>query len=63
MGGFNILNFLWFYVLREIWLEAWFTRYGLRVLMARSDDLERNDPPRLQCSDINLVLGISKGRV
>jgi hypothetical protein len=25
-------------VMREIWLETWLTRYGLRVLMARSND-------------------------
>jgi hypothetical protein len=24
--------------MREIWLEAWLTRYGLRVWMARSKD-------------------------
>jgi hypothetical protein len=26
------------YVIREIWLEAWLTRYGLRVWMARFND-------------------------
>jgi hypothetical protein len=25
-------------VMREIWLEAWLTRYGLRVWMARFND-------------------------
>jgi hypothetical protein len=50
-------------VMREIWLEVWFTRYGLRVWMARSNDLERNDPPRLQCNDNILVLGLNLDRV
>jgi hypothetical protein len=32
-------------VMREIWLEAWLTRYGLRVWMA-SSMIGKNDPPR-----------------
>jgi hypothetical protein len=33
---FNIFKFLMISVMREIWLEAWLTRYGLRVWMASS---------------------------
>jgi hypothetical protein len=50
-------------VMREIWLEACFTRYGLRVYMARSNDLERYDRPRFQCNDNILVVGLSMDRV
>jgi hypothetical protein len=32
-------------VMRELWLEAWLTRYGLKVLMANSI-VGKNDPPR-----------------
>jgi hypothetical protein len=31
--------------MREIWLAAWLTRYGLRVWMA-SLMIGKNDPPR-----------------
>jgi hypothetical protein len=31
------------YVVREIWLEAWLTRYGLGVWMA-SSIIGKNDP-------------------
>jgi hypothetical protein len=48
--------------MREIWLEAWLTRYGLSVWMA-SSMIGKNDPPGLQCNDSNLVLGISMDRV
>jgi hypothetical protein len=33
-------------VMRDIWLGAWLTRYGLRVWMARSKDLAYNDLSR-----------------
>jgi hypothetical protein len=32
-------------VMREIWLEAWLTRYGLGVWIA-SSMTGKNDPPR-----------------
>jgi hypothetical protein len=32
-------------VMREIWLDAWLTRYGLRVWMA-SSMIGKDDPPR-----------------
>jgi hypothetical protein len=32
-------------VMREIWLDAWLTRCGLRVWMA-SSMIGKNDPPR-----------------
>jgi hypothetical protein len=48
--------------MRDIWLRASLTRYGLRVWMA-SSMIGKNDPPGLQCNDSNLVLGISMDRV
>jgi hypothetical protein len=45
MGWFNILNFFYDFVMREICLEACLTRYGLRVWMA-SSMTGKNDPPR-----------------
>jgi hypothetical protein len=61
MGWFNIKVFM-ISGMREIWLEAWLTRYGLRVWMA-SSMIGKNDPPGLQCNDRNLVLDISMDRV
>jgi hypothetical protein len=45
MGWFNILNLFYDFVMREICLEAWLTRYRLRVWMA-SSMIGKNDPQR-----------------
>jgi hypothetical protein len=50
-------------VMRETWLEAWLTRYGLRVWMARSNDWKGMILQYYECNDINLVLCISMDRV
>jgi hypothetical protein len=41
-----------------IWLEAWLTRYVLRVWMA-SSMIGKNDPPRYNVVIKNLVIAIS----
>jgi hypothetical protein len=50
-------------VMREIWLEAWLTRYGLKVLMA-SSIVGKDDHPRYNVViKTNLVLGLSMDKV